>query len=147
MRGPAELVGKPNGFEPALSCTVSFVICSDAQSMRAGVEGPDAAEHEAILDVVVAGRVIAVEVERILRVFRIVCSWHDSRRIGAAVFDFRDGVRETRLPIVVEALLDIERDAVVLRARGRLKLNDAAEVRERTCAAVALESRVTDLRS
>src|SRR5437016_2013154 len=25
MRGPAELVGRPNGFEPTLSCTVSFV--------------------------------------------------------------------------------------------------------------------------
>src|ERR1051326_4338976 len=28
MRGPADVVGRPNGFEPGLSCTVSRVIAS-----------------------------------------------------------------------------------------------------------------------
>src|SRR4051794_15411467 len=111
--------------------------------LRIRIETPDAAEDDAVRDIVVAGSPIAVEVERVLRVLRIVGAGNDGGGVRLVVAHFRMRVGEAHLPVVGETLLDVDGKAVVLRIRARLELQDAREVRERP-AGVAGEGRVTE---
>ena len=113
--------------------------------LRIRVEAPDAAEDDAVRHVVVAGRPVAVEIERVLRVLRVVGSRNDGGGVGLVVAHFRMRVGEAHLPVVGEALLDIDRHTVVFGIRARLELQDAREVRERA-AGVAREAGAAERR-
>src|SRR5206468_10544633 len=64
---------------------------------------------------------------------------HDGRRVRLVVGDLRQGVGEPRLPVVRVPLVELDRQAVVLRVRRALKLDDAGELRERAIGPVPLD--------
>src|SRR3954453_21187648 len=105
--GGVRLAGLPAG-DPADRPAAEDRAAESVHVLRIRIETPDAAEDDAVRDVVVAGRPITVEVERVLRELRVVGARHDGRGVRLVVAHLRVGVGEAHLPVVGEALLQVD---------------------------------------